>query len=401
MSERTHTAVGAGATARGKWTIVIAGTAVVLLAAGVAIQVTRPSSAYPEDISAGKGQSAGRAATGAEQPQKVKSLAKVGPQIIGYEEVASECVARHGKEILENLINRKIIQQACEAQGIEVSGAEVDKEIDRIAKKFNLDRTEYLKLLQTERNVTPAQYARDIIWPMLAMKKLAGEDIKITKDELQKAFIRNYGPRVEAKAIVLDNQRRASEVWKLANDNPDEFERLVRQHSVDENSRYLSGKIPPIPRYGGADELEKAAFKLKEGEISPVVQVGMNQFIILKCEGQTEPTVTKMDEQIEKLLREQLFEEKTQLAVAKVFQKLKDEATVINYLTGETKAGERRTAGGKPALGTGPVRPAGGAAPPRRSARPISTVEPEDEAEADELPPTPPPKSAGRGARQR
>ena len=59
-----------------------------------------------------------------------------------------------------------------------------------------------------------------------------------------------------------------------------EIERLAREHSIDPASKPLDGVIPPIPRYGGADELEKAAFKLKEGEISGVIQVGLSQFIM-------------------------------------------------------------------------------------------------------------------------
>ena len=75
-------------------------------------------------------------------------------------------IERHGDEVLENLINRRIIQQACSAQGIEVSEAEVDAEILKIAKKFNLDPVAWLQMLQAERNVSPSHYRRDIIWPL-------------------------------------------------------------------------------------------------------------------------------------------------------------------------------------------------------------------------------------------
>lgn len=395
MSERIHSAGGSGM-ARRKWTMVIAGTAAVLLVAGVAIQVTRPTSAYPEDGTS-KSSGAGRASTSDQapgQPQGTKKVAKVGTQHISYDELAAECVSRYGKEILDNLINRKIIQQACDAQGIEVSEAEVDTEINTIAQKFNMDRTAYLNMLQAERNVTPAQMRRDIIWPKLALKKLAGEDVAITPDELKKAFIRNYGPRVKARAIVLDNSRRAAEVWELAHKKPDEFENLAAKHSVDPSSRHLGGVIPPIPRYAGSPALEDAAFKLKEGDISAVIQVGLNQFIILKCEGRTEPTVTKMDDQIEQILREQLHEEKVQESVANVFQKIKDAARVDNYLTGISTGGERKTAIGKSAGGSGNVRPAAATGTTKRTAKPIPEID------ADSGEPASPPRAAPKtGAR--
>jgi foldase protein PrsA len=410
MGERIHTAVGPG-TARKKWTLVIAGTAIVLLTAGVAIQVARPTSAYPEDGAAAKPAAPGSARTGG-QPKKDNVVAKVGTQFVGYDELAAECVARHGKEILDNLVNRKIIQQACDAQGIEVSEAEVDAEINKIAKKFGLDRENWLKMLQAERNVTTPQYKRDIIWPMLALKKLAGEEITITPNQLKQAFIRNYGPRVKAKAIVLDNQRRAVEVHAKVSAKPEDFERLVREHSVDPASRPLDGVIPPIPKFGGSEALEKAAFELKEGEISGVIQVGLNQFIILKCEGRTEPTVTDLKE-VEDILKQELHEEKVQQAVAKVFQKLKDEARVDNYLTGISTAGQRKPTASRPNSDAGNVRQTGAAGTSNRNAKQIPAADSDagaDAEAADETPTAAPkglapkgtaPKGAVRGTKPR
>ena len=393
MSERNHASAGVGMSAMKKWSLVIGGTAAVLVSAGVAIQLTRPVSAFPQD--GAPAAQAGKASTtdANGQARKTKTVARVANQsasaYITYDELAAEAIQRHGEEILENLINRKIIQQACDAQGIEVSEAEVEAEIIKNAKKFGLDVVEWQKMLQAERNVTPAQYRRDIIWPMLALKKLAGEDVKISKDDLKKAFERNYGPRIKARAIVLDNQRRAAEVWKKCNDNPDDFERLAREHSVDPNSRALGGTVPPIPRHSGSPELEKAAFKLKEGEISAVIQVGpgTNQFIILKCEGRTEPAVTSLKD-VEDILKQELHEEKVQISVANVFKKIKDDARVDNYLTGKSEGGERKSAQAGQAGAGNPIRQAGSAGNARRTARPIG-----DAAESEEAPEqAPPPK---------
>ncbi|MFN0056333.1 MAG: peptidylprolyl isomerase [Planctomycetales bacterium] len=358
--------------------MLIAGTAVALLIAGVAIQVARPTSAYPEDGAGAKGAAAGRATTSdaaAQGGQRQKAVSKVGNQIISYDELAAECVNRYGKEILDNLINRRIIQQACDAQGIEVAEAEIEAEILKTAQKFGLDKMEWEKMLQAERNVSPSQNRRDIIWPMLALKKLAGEEVEVTKEDINKAFVRNYGARVKARAIVMDNQRRANEVWTQAVANPDEFGRLAREHSIDPSSRPLEGMIPPIPKYAGSPDLEKAAFKLKEGEISAVIQVGLNQFIILMCEGRTEPTVTNIAE-VKDILVEQLREEKVQESVARVFSKLKDEARVDNYLTGVSSGGERKTNSTRQgANGTGPVRQTGAAGASRNTAKPIADDE--------------------------
>jgi foldase protein PrsA len=333
----------------GRIWLAIGGTVTVLIAGLVLMQAFR---AQP-----------GQAAPQAAEPKtaagkKPDILARVGKETIPYDMVAQECVSRYGKEILDDLIHRMIIQQACEQQGITVSEEEVTAEVNRISKRFNLDPNGWYQMLQAERNISPQQYRQSVIWPMLALKKLAGEQVDITEDEMNKAFVRNYGPRVKARLILLDNPRRARECWEKCTASPDDFEKLAQEFSVDPNSKALGGTVPPIPRYSGNDALESAAFKLKEGEISGLIEIQSGRYAILKCEGRTEKVVDSIDE-VRDSLYEELMETKTQQSVAKVFEAIKKSATVDNYLT-QTSTGPNRpftggvqqTSGQKPATGT-------------------------------------------------
>jgi foldase protein PrsA len=350
------------------------GTAVLLLAGGIMLQITRPPAGFSDDGNSASAATAGRASTSDQGAKRDKKIAKVGSIYISTDELAAECIRRIGKEVLDNLINREIIKQACDQIGIEVSEAEVSKYIEKQAKDLGLTADQLLQMTEAERNISPAQYRRDIVWPMLALRKIAGEDVKVTEEDIKKAFIRNYGPRVKARAIVLDNSRRAAEVWQKAQDNPEEFTRLVKQYSVDPASRPLEGVIPPIQRYAGSKELENVAFKLKEGEISGVVQVGLNHYIILLCEGRTEPIVKDIAE-VRDILIHELREEKINVAVAKSFEKLKSEARVDNYLTYESTGGDRRQGAAKAGGNAGAINQTS-AAGARRSASQI----PDDDA---------------------
>lgn len=363
MGEGTQTPVKAPAKSSGKtgkYLMLLGGTAVAVVVAGVLVQVLRPAPAFPDAQATTAADQAGRASVG--EQKQVRYLARVNGKMVTWDEVADECMSRYGQEVLDNIINRKIIQQACEAEGVEVTEAQVGEEVVRIAKKFGLGVDHWMQMLQAERNLTPAQYKRDVIWPMLALKQLAGDKVTISDDEIKKAFIRNYGERVKARAIVLDNPRRASEVWEKVRQNPEDFGRLARQHSVDPASRPLEGAIPPIRQHGGSPELEKAAFKLKEGEISGVIQISLNQYVILMCEGRTEQVVDKLDAEVEGILRQELIEEKVQASVAGMFEKIKDNSRVDNYLTGVATGGEKR-----PGRSESPVKQAGGAAPANKA----------------------------------
>lgn len=322
---------------RDRLPVVFGGTASLLLLATILMQLSTT------ETEVAKADETGRASIDA---PSAKPLARVGAVTISYDQVARECIDRHGAEILDQIINRTLIENACKTAGVTVSRGEVEAEIDEKAKEFNLDRENWLAMLQSERGLTPLQYKRDVIWPMLALKKLAGNEVSISEKDIERAFIRDFGPRVKARMIMCDNIRRAQNVWQEARTSPDDFGRLARDHSVDPTTRSLDGAIPPIPRYSGQDELEQAAFALREGEVSGIVELPTpagKRYVILKCDGRTEPRVTDI-EAVRPQLVEMLRREKVQQSVAEVFQRIKAGTPVDNYLTGEKTAGVRQTA---------------------------------------------------------
>jgi foldase protein PrsA len=332
--------------------VILGGTAVVLIAGLALMQTLRP----PVGQAAPEAAGSAKLGTTSQKP----ALAKVGKELVSYDMVAEECVTRHGREVLDDLINRMIIQQACEARNIAVTEEEVTAEVARISKRFNLDPQAWYQMLEAERNITPMQYRASVVWPMLALKKLAGEQVELTEEDMQKAYLRNYGPRVKARMILTDNPRRAREVWEKAAADPENFEKLAQEFSIDPNSRALGGTIPPIPRYSGNETLETAAFKLEAGEISGIIELQSGRYAILKCEGRTEQVVESIDE-VRDTLYEELMEAKTQESVAKVFETIKKNTLVDNYLT-QTSTGPNRpfTGGAAPA---GAVQQTGGQAP--------------------------------------
>ncbi|MFH5803876.1 peptidylprolyl isomerase [Alienimonas sp. DA493] len=268
---------------------------------------------------------------------------------ITQDQVEAECLNRYGVEVLESMINRATVKMACEARGVSVTGAEVNAEILAAAKKYEVDRDTWLRMLEAERGVTPTQYANDVIWPKLALEKLADTEVTVTPEDVRKAFVRTYGPKVKARMIMTDNLRRAQEIYSQAAANPENFGALAREYSIDEGSKALDGVIPPISMYGSEEtaELERKAFGLKDGEISSIIQLpfpGMRRYVIIKREGLTDAASTKLDE-VRPLIEEELREQKVQEAVAKVFMEIRDRTVVHNFLTGEVK--DPRTAAAK------------------------------------------------------
>ena len=93
-------------------------------------------------------------------------IAIVNGEVITRQQLADECVARKGQEILETLIARRLIEQAMRGKKLEVTAAEIDNEIDSVAERTaGVTREVWLRNLDKERGISPAQYARDIIYP--------------------------------------------------------------------------------------------------------------------------------------------------------------------------------------------------------------------------------------------
>lgn len=352
---------------KSKLVLLGAGTATVLLLTAIVFQVFRaePAAADAQD------KNAGRARVQQEAPARgyLGRITRNGKSaLVTFDEVAAECLDRIGEEVLEAIINRTIIQLACEERNLVVTEAEVNQEIQRICKEFNIPPQTWYQMLQAERNLTAVQYRRDIIWPMLALKKLAGTKIDITETDMEVAFEHRYGPRAKVRIIMFRNTGDASEIWKQA--QTEDFGRLARKHSIDPNSQPLDGVVPPIPRHSGNKQLEDAAFKLRVGEVSAIIHIGPNRYVIMKGEGQTEPIVNNIKEVRQRLYHD-LMKEKVQENVARVFATIKKETRVDNYLTNTTTGGVTQTsATQKPASRAPRQQSRQPASPARRPATP-------------------------------
>ncbi|MBX7075033.1 MAG: peptidylprolyl isomerase [Pirellulales bacterium] len=269
--------------------------------------------------------------------------ARVDGDVISLVELAEECVNRHGEELLSGMINRKLLEQTCKKKNIQVSPQEIEAEIALTAftmGKIGADGKADVEAWMAEvakQGVTKEMYVHDTAWPNAALKKLAGAKVEVTDIDMQHGFEANFGPRVRCRAIVSNNMRRAQEVWEMACKNPtiEHFSELAGQYSIEASTRSLRGEIPPIQKWGGQPTLEAEAFALKPGEISGVIQVGEN-YVILFCEGLTEPTKVTMDE-VQADIRADIHEKKLRLAMTREFDLIKDASLIDNYLAGTTQ----------------------------------------------------------------
>ena len=73
-----------------------------------------------------------------------KPAAIVNGTSISEIELADACLARYGSVVVGALINKVIIGQACERNGVVVTPADVDNEISEMSQRFNVPRDEWI-----------------------------------------------------------------------------------------------------------------------------------------------------------------------------------------------------------------------------------------------------------------
>lgn len=255
-------------------------------------------------------------------------MAIVNGADISRQTLVKACVERHGEDVLESLVNKRLIDHHCRKRGVSVTPAEIDAEVERMASRFKLGREQWLQMLESQRGVDETEYKRDILWPTLALRKLAADKVQPSDDELQEAYETAYGPSVRVRLIVVSDQTTAEKVHRQATAQPEEFPRLAMQNSKDVNSASIGGLIQPIRLHAGDERVERAAFNLKVGEISPVVKAG-KQYVILKCEGHNPPRNVSMAS-VRDNLAETIVEKKLRGVANNLFKQLQDTATIQN-----------------------------------------------------------------------
>ncbi len=326
-------------------------------------------------------------------------IAIVNNQIISRQQLADECVAREGKKILDILINRTMIEQALAKGKMSITAAEIDEEIDTVAQRFGIDRKDWLRTLDKERGISPAQYAREIIYPALALRKLCSNKVQVTPKDLQDAFESQYGDKLRCRMIMVDKQLKAMGIWEELHKNPGGFENMAKEQSMDPGSRSLGGLLAePITRHAIPKTLTDKAFyhlvdgdpndkdpshKPKDGDFTGPIQASESVWVILKREEvvPANKDVSLKDPRVKQQVYEMIYQVKLKEAMETIFQDLVKQAAIENRLTGMIKLaneerdpdfrvdGDVKLMGNRSNTGTDPAPPQPQGLPRRRRFR--------------------------------
>ena len=246
---------------------------------------------------------------------------------ITREELGEYLIARFGPERLEFLVNRRIIEIACRQKNITVTDAEVDAKLKEELAAFNVSQKDFVEKILKRMNKTLYEYREDKIRPEIAMTKLCKDKLKVTEEDIQKAFEAKYGPKVRCRMIVLGKEvaRQATEIWQKVSKSEEEFNEYARKQFIGELAA-RGGEIPLIHKHFPDPRIEKEAFSLRnKGDVSALIDMPDQTKVILKLVEHISPDTTAKlsgDERVK--LHDECMRAKLAQMIPEEFKRLRD-----------------------------------------------------------------------------
>lgn len=241
---------------------------------------------------------------------------------ITREELGEYLIARRGAEKLNLLLDTRIIEIACKAKGIEVTAAEIEADLTEDLKRMGgMTQADFVKSVLPRYKVSLYEWKQDFLRPMLLLRKLCRDKVRVTEEDIRQAYEAAYGDKVVCRIIYWppEEAKEAIAEYPRLRDSEDAFaDKAKHQHTI--GLAAVGGKFTPIGHGTTGDEnLEREAFKLQPGQVSPLLTnlKGLPKGVaILKCDQRIPADTVALD-----AVRAQLEKE---IIDKKVAQELRD-----------------------------------------------------------------------------
>ncbi|MGD6857698.1 peptidyl-prolyl cis-trans isomerase [Bacillus infantis] len=206
-----------------------------------------------------------------------ETVAEVGKDKITREEWLNEMEQRYGKEVLNDLIDQKVIGAMAEKYDVEVSKDAVERELTLVKTMYQGNRLQQLD---------ESKWKEQIKYSLL-LEELLTRDVVVTEEEMKDYYDQNKSlfqvpDSYHISQIVVKTKKEAEQTIKEL-ENGSSFPVLAMERSIDEftaNQGGETGFISEEDERFSQDFIDEAA-KLKEGEWSEPVEVEDGYAVIL------------------------------------------------------------------------------------------------------------------------
>lgn len=247
-------------------------------------------------------------------PGAGRVVVTVNSKPITYGDLMRELRARHGPGVLLDLVDEALVRQEARRRNLTLTAQEREAGLARAAARVGSMADLEFKLKQAG---IPLEAYRAGIDTDLLLDKIALQEVKVTEAEVA-AYYREHlntfqrGPRVRARMMFFRDKTSAENILGVLHMPGADFAGLARELSEDEVTKPKGGDMGFFERGDYAGAISDAAFSLKPGEISGVIQ-SPDGYVILRVED-TRPAGPLTLEEVRRDLYVRLQGEKLQPA---------------------------------------------------------------------------------------
>ncbi len=218
---------------------------------------------------------------------------------ITKDEFYEELKARYGREVLDEMITRQVLESELDVDSDSVM-EELDEELAEMEEQVG---PQFLTLVQQQGFKTVEDYRRTLYLSKLEYD-MATADITVTDEDIEEHYNR-LQEEIHARHILVDELETAEEVLEKYN-NGEDFEGLAEQYGTD-GTASSGGSLGYFSAGHMIKPFEDAAYALEIGEISEPVETEFGWHVIyLEDRRPAENDVGELDE-VRDYLRDQLI----------------------------------------------------------------------------------------------
>jgi parvulin-like peptidyl-prolyl isomerase len=216
-------------------------------------------------------------------------------------------------EVLGFLIRSTWLDQEATKQGVKVSDAELNKQIDAIKKQQFTQKGSYEKFLQnaglTNEDVLFQQRIREL-QNQITTKVTKGKD-KVTDAQIAAYYNKNRSrfsspERRDLRIVLTKDKAKAAQAQK-ALDSGQSWKAVAKKYSVDQASKSKGGQLAGVAKGQQEPAFDKAIFAAKKGKLTGPVktQFGWYVFEVTKVTPTKQQTLDESKTSIKQILASQ------------------------------------------------------------------------------------------------
>lgn len=243
---------------------------------------------------------------------KMKTAAIVGKETISDAEWVTALKQKYGQQVLQDMINRKVVFQEANRLGIKPDPDMLEKELAQIRESYgSANDRDFEQALMKQAGTTIEVLTEEMTYQWL-LRELAIREISVSEDQVQ-AFYNNNPERfahplqLRLWKIVVVSKQEADLVMKELKQGAN-FQTLAKERSIDSVTAASGGDMGwiSLEKSDLPDEVKGMLAELGKGKNSAPVKQD-EQYVIYHVAERREAKQLKYDEVKEDLRKEMAF----------------------------------------------------------------------------------------------